>query len=130
MSLLDNLFHAHHPHIHPDWKVLDTLDQWEGLMADSHQRPVVLFKHSVRCGISSMALHQLMEGWNFPVGAFDFYYLDLIHHRDISNHIAQALGVVHQSPQMIIVKNGKAVYDTSHHKVHAKQLGEALKSVA
>lgn len=129
MSILDNLFHAQSPEIHPDWKILDSLDQWEGLMSTSHHKPVVLFKHSVRCGISSMALHQLLDGWNFESGDFDFYYLDLIHHRDVSNHIASALGVTHQSPQLIIVKNGKAVFDTSHHKVHAKQLGEALQKI-
>lgn len=98
-----------------DWIKLEEAAQLQEIKKKSEEKPVMIFKHSTRCSISSMALERLRRNWKTE----DFdkitpYYLDLISYRDISNQIAQEFGVFHQSPQIILVKDGKAFYDTSH----------------
>lgn len=97
------------------WKDLQTVDQLDEIKEISFEKPVVLFKHSTRCAISSMALSRLKGSWNeSEMAEIDFYYLDLIAHREVSNTIAEKFNVVHQSPQIIVVKNGEAIYHDSH----------------
>ncbi|WP_304517377.1 bacillithiol system redox-active protein YtxJ [Cecembia rubra] len=98
-----------------EWIKLEDAAQLQELKKRSEERPVLIFKHSTRCSISSMALERLRRNWK--IEDFDKvtpYYLDLINYRDISNLIAREFEVFHQSPQVILVKNGKAFYDTSH----------------
>tara|TARA_B100000497_G_C7566869_1_gene341735 strand:+ start:260 stop:616 length:357 start_codon:yes stop_codon:yes gene_type:complete len=108
------------------WKTLESIDQLEKAIEDSFNKPVVLFKHSVSCGISARAKYMLEENWKFDQGSFDFYYLDLLGFRNVSNEIADRFKVQHQSPQVIIIKNGEAVYDMSHHKISAQSLESAM----
>lgn len=108
------------------WKTLDSLDQLDQIIKDSYKKPVVLFKHSVTCGISARAKYMLEEDWNISEDDFDFYYLDLLAFRNVSNEIASRFSVQHQSPQIIIIKAGKAIFDMSHHRISAKSLEEAL----
>lgn len=98
-----------------DWIKLEEAAQLQEIKKKSAEKPVMIFKHSTRCSISSMALERLRKNWK----AEDFdkitpYYLDLISYRDISHQIAREFGVFHQSPQIILVKDGMAIYDTSH----------------
>ncbi|PSL02942.1 bacillithiol system redox-active protein YtxJ [Cecembia rubra] len=98
-----------------EWIKLEDAAQLQELKKRSEERPVLIFKHSTRCSISSMALERLRRNWK--IEDFDKvtpYYLDLINYRDISNLIAREFEVFHQSPQVILVKDGKAFYDTSH----------------
>lgn len=95
-----------------NWIQLTTTDQLDSIKEKSHQVPQVIFKHSTRCSISSMALGRL-ERAKVPDNA-DFYYLDLIAHRDISNKIAADFHVPHESPQILIIKNGSCTYHESH----------------
>ena len=98
-----------------DWKHLNSIDQLEAIAADSFNTPQVLFKHSTRCSISSMALNRL-ESSTAPAGV-DFYLLDLLQHRDISAAIAEKFKVHHESPQVILIKNGECTYDESHYGI-------------
>ena len=100
MGFLDRILAAEQADIHNDWKVLQEVHQLDSLISDSFNKPVVIFKHSIRCGTSAMAKFQLEQSWDFSAEDLDFYYLDLINHRKISNQIAEVLNVVHQSPQM------------------------------
>lgn len=109
-----------------DWKIIETDLQLQAAIDESHQKPVVIFKHSVTCGISAGAKHRLEEGWDFQKDELSFYYLDLLSYRGISNKIADQLGVTHQSPQVIVIKNGAAVFDTSHHAVSVAALRQAI----
>jgi len=113
--------------IFQDWKILVQPEQLDELREASYQKPVVIFKHSTRCGISAHAKFRLEREWNFSTDELDFYYLDLIAYRPVSNQIAVDFGVTHQSPQIILLRNGKAVFDTSHHQISARTLQEALK---
>jgi len=108
-----------------DWKVLNNITQLDQIDQASADHPVVLFKHSVTCGISSGAKYRLETDWaSFPENA-EFYYLDLLAHRPISNEIARRYGVTHQSPQIIVIKDGKAQYDTSHHAINIGSIARA-----
>jgi bacillithiol system protein YtxJ len=108
-----------------NWKNLTTLSELEAALEQSHQHPVVIFKHSTSCGTSAAAKDRLYAGWNLGDQA-QFYYLDLIRYRAVSNEIAARLGVVHHSPQVIVVKNGKAVYDASHFRIAVDAIQKAL----
>jgi bacillithiol system protein YtxJ len=94
------------------WNELNHENQLSAIRERSFQRPQVIFKHSTRCGISSVAKSRL-EKWT-PNEDFDFYYLDLIQHRFLSNMVAEEFDVYHESPQVLIIKSGQCVYDESH----------------
>ncbi|HEY9340038.1 MAG TPA: bacillithiol system redox-active protein YtxJ [Hanamia sp.] len=95
-----------------NWIPLQDELQLEEIIANSSTRPQVIFKHSTRCSVSSMAKNRL-DKKNQPEG-IDFYFLDLIKHRNISNKIATDFKVTHQSPQILVINNGKCIYDESH----------------
>ncbi len=126
MGILDRLRAAIQDAIHQDWKVLDSIDQLDHIVKISHTVPVVLFKHSVRCGISSAAKHRLQQAWDFNTDELAFYYLDLLEHRDVSNEIARRFEVIHQSPQVILIKNGQVIHHNSHHGISVTDLRQAL----
>jgi bacillithiol system protein YtxJ len=104
-----------------NWIELTDLGQLTEIMELSHQQPVVIFKHSTRCSISRMALKQFENEFNLE-GSVTPYFLDLINHRDISNEIATRFEVYHQSPQLLLIKEGKSVYDASHSDIDALEL--------
>jgi bacillithiol system protein YtxJ len=95
-----------------NWIPLQNEEQIDEIVSKSSQKPQVIFKHSTRCSISSMAKNRL-DNKNAPEG-MDFYYLDLIQYRKLSNKIAADFHVTHQSPQVLIIDHGKCIYDESH----------------
>ena len=107
-----------------DWNVLREENEIEEIIKRSENKPQVIFKHSTRCSISSVAKGRL-ERSKVPPGT-DFYYLDLINYRNISNKIAQVFKVHHESPQILIIKNGECVYDESHMGINPSDIEEAI----
>src|SRR5687767_2204769 len=103
-----------------NWNKLENNDQLSDIINQSHQKPQVIFKHSTRCSISSMAKNRL-ERSGAPDG-INFHYLDLIQYRFISNRIAEDFNVWHESPQVLVIKDGKCVYDESHSGIDMKEL--------
>lgn len=103
------------------WRALTDLGQLNEIVNESTEKPVVIFKHSTRCSISRMALRQFEQEFDLEEKVVP-YYLDLLEHRDISNEIANRFGVYHQSPQLILIKDGKAIYDRSHESIDANKL--------
>ncbi|MCH6201688.1 bacillithiol system redox-active protein YtxJ [Aquiflexum sp. LQ15W] len=98
-----------------DWNILENLSQLEEIKQKSGEKPVLIFKHSTRCSVSGMAWDRLKRNWKKEDDEkVTPYFLDLIRHRDVSNQIEKEFSVYHESPQVIIVKSGKAVYDNSH----------------
>ncbi|MCC6252075.1 MAG: bacillithiol system redox-active protein YtxJ [Bacteroidia bacterium] len=85
-----------------------------------------IFKHSTRCPISSMALKRMDKSDFFDKHHIPYYYLDLLAYRNVSNYIAQQLKVEHQSPQIIILKNGSVVCHTSHNDINEDWLNENI----
>jgi bacillithiol system protein YtxJ len=104
------------------WIELLSEDQLEKICGESTVQPVVIFKHSTRCNISSMAKSRL-ERSEAPQN-ITFYYLDLIRFRNISNKIAEMFGVHHESPQVLLIRNGQCVYDESHGSITMDELAE------
>jgi bacillithiol system protein YtxJ len=108
-----------------NWNELTDLEQLNEIIAMSNEKPVAIFKHSTRCSVSRMALKQFENEFNSSDKVTP-YFLDLIAHRDISNEIANRFGVTHQSPQLILIKEGKAVYNVSHSDIDAEELGKRV----
>ena len=88
----------------------------------SKTKPQLIFKHSTRCSISSMAKNRLEKG-TAPED-IDFYYLDLIKHRSISQKIAEDFDVSHESPQILLIRNGECIYDDSHSGISMSDIVE------
>lgn len=93
---------------------------------ESFDKSVVLFKHSTRCSISSMALNRLESDWDLDPEQVIPVYLDLIAFRSVSDKIAADLGVTHQSPQILMVKDGQCIYTASHSQINVEDLKERL----
>jgi bacillithiol system protein YtxJ len=108
-----------------NWNELTDLGQLNEIIAISNEKPVAIFKHSTRCSVSRMALKQFENEFNSSDKVTP-YFLDLIAHRDISNEIANRFGVTHQSPQLILIKEGKAVYNVSHSDIDAEELSKKV----
>ena len=104
-----------------NWKNLTDLGQLNEIIQQSHEKPVLIFKHSTRCSISRFALKQFENEFDLE-DKVDAYFLDLLEHRAISNEIASRFGVHHQSPQLVLIKDGKSVYDVSHSEIDAGEL--------
>ena len=110
-----------------NWKTLDSIAALDHLQQRSHERPAVIFKHSTRCSISSMVLSRLEGAWDeAEMEEVDFFFLDLIRHRDVSQEVASRFEVTHQSPQMLIIREGKSVFDASHMSVSYQKLKSQL----
>lgn len=103
-----------------NWIPLTTEDQLILIKEKSFSIPQVIFKHSTRCSTSSMVLNRL-ERAEAPA-TIDFYYLDLLAHRNISNKIAEDFQVYHESPQVLLIRNGECVYDESHMAITMDEL--------
>ncbi len=104
-----------------NWLPLETMEQLEAMITDSFEKPVLVFKHSTRCSISRMVLRQFENGFPLDVNITP-YFLDLLEHRNLSNEIASRLDVQHQSPQVIVIKEGVAVYNASHESIDVEDL--------
>ena len=107
-----------------NWTKLTSIDQMNTLIeTTSKEKVVAFFKHSTRCSISAMALNRLEGKWDAEaLGGIEPVYLDLIAHRDISNALASTLDVWHESPQLLVVKDGKCIFNTSHNQINVSDL--------
>lgn len=106
---------------------LQSAPQLDDLIVRSQQRPQVIFKHSTRCVISSMALSRF-DKKPFPESA-DYYLLDLIQFRSLSNDIATRFSVAHQSPQVLLIVKGECVYTESHLGIEPADITEKLSAL-
>lgn len=96
------------------WKYIESEADLEKAIEESSVRKVALFKHSTRCFISKTVLKNFEKEVGESELDVSYYFLDLIEYRNISNKIENIFGVVHQSPQLIVLENGKVVNDASH----------------
>ena len=94
------------------WIHLTDEEQLKQIVSKSQNRPQVIFKHSSRCSISSVALQHLQKV--SQPSDIDFYFLDLLSFRGLSNNIAQVFSVPHESPQVLVIRDGQCVYEESH----------------
>ena len=98
-----------------NWLKLTEIDQLDTIIKESASTPVLIFKHSTRCSISSTSLSRFERNWNDAKSkGTKPYYLDLLASRSISNQIEKEFSIEHQSPQALLIKDGKCVFDSSH----------------
>ena len=107
-----------------NWIDLIDEQQLSSLKELSKQKAQLIFKHSTRCSISTMAKSRLERDEQSPSG--DFYYLDLLKHRSISDQIAEDFSVAHQSPQIILIKNTECVYEESHSGIQMDEIRQQI----
>ncbi len=103
-----------------NWQPINSIEQLEQIKAASYSTPQVIFKHSTTCSISRMALDRF-ERAEAPVNV-DFHYLDLLNFRAISKEIATFFQVHHESPQVLLIKDGECIYDESHYGIMMDEL--------
>lgn len=108
------------------WIKLESVDQLMNLVKTTHEKPVLLFKHSTRCSISAMAKNNLERNWTSGSELCDAYLLDLLTHRDVSQKIAEITGIKHESPQAIVLRGDEIVYDASHSGIEARRIESIL----
>lgn len=96
------------------WLPLGSIEQLEVIKEGSKLKPQVIFKHSTTCGISRMVMNRFNEGYDISKDRLDLHYLDLHQYRTVSNEISNMFGVVHESPQLLVIKNGTVVAHGSH----------------
>ncbi len=105
-----------------NWIPLTDQNQLETIKDQSFTTPQVILKHSTTCSISKMALARL-ERTEAPT-SIQFYYLDLLNYRTISNAIAEKFSVYHESPQILLIKNGECIFDESHGGIQMEEIVE------
>lgn len=95
------------------WIPLNTIEQLDVITEKSKTKSQLIFKHSTRCGISRMVMNQFVSAFDVDNNV-DLYYLDLLSYRDVSNEVGYKFQVMHQSPQLLVIKNGVVVAHASH----------------
>ena len=109
------------------WINLVESQQLDEIREQSNDKAVIIFKHSTRCSVSRAALDRLERNWSeAEMSTVEPYFLDLISNRQISNEVAQKFDVEHESPQVLVIKNGKAVSNYSHFEIDYKAIRESV----
>ncbi|MEL6140464.1 MAG: bacillithiol system redox-active protein YtxJ [Bacteroidota bacterium] len=109
-----------------NWKSLTSTQDVLDLAERSKVVPCLIFKHSTSCPISSIARMRLEGDWSFPAENPEPYFLDLLRYRQVSHFIAEHFAVHHESPQILLIKDGMCVYDNSHLDISIAELAESL----
>lgn len=108
------------------WRILEDISQLDAVEKLSEEKLVVIFKHSVTCGISNMVWHQFQNDIDFNNVHIEMLYLDLLAHRDVSNEISRRFQVLHQSPQILVIKNGEVIHHASHSAIRISNIKKFL----
>ena len=105
-----------------NWIPLTSVKQLSEIKELSKSETVLIFKHSTRCGISSMVIKRFEKLFDKSMKSVKVYYLDLLNYREVSNEVGYLFQVMHQSPQILIIKNETAVFHASHYDITAVNL--------
>lgn len=105
-----------------NWIPLTSEEQLPQIIAQSQSKSQLIFKHSSRCSVSSMALSRLERA--VAPDTIDFYFLDLIKYRSLSAQVAETFKVFHESPQVLLIRKGECIYDESHSGIRMEDISE------
>ena len=100
-----------------NWIPLNSLEQIKTIKELSKSETILVFKHSIRCGISSMVIKRFENLFDSSMNNIKVYYLDLLNFRAISDEVGYSFQVQHQSPQLLIIRNEVAVLNVSHYDI-------------
>jgi bacillithiol system protein YtxJ len=109
-----------------NWLNLESSEDWNAALEQSKQTPIAILKHSTRCSVSFMAKKNLESRWEYNESQVIPYYLDLIAFRSISDLISQHTGIRHESPQLILIKDGEVQFHTSHYGIDAEAIARYI----
>lgn len=128
MGLLNKIFGSSEPKEEKllPWIALNNIAQLDAILDKSKSKTQVVFKHSTRCGISRMVMNQFVEAYQLTENDLDLYYLDLLSYRDVSNEVGYKFQVLHESPQILVVKNGVVVSHASHGAINEVDLSRFI----
>lgn len=113
-----------------NWTSLTSFDHLEKLRELSQFSPVIIFKHSTRCSISTLSWNRIKnEISKLNLEAANCFYLDLITYRSISNEIAEIFSIRHESPQILVILNDECVYNSSHLNINIESIKRELESM-
>ena len=104
------------------WIHLTDEDQIQNIIVRSQEKPQVIFKYSKRCYLSEVVFGRLQK--DCCPEQIDFYFLDLLAYRNISNKVSETFGVDHQSPQILLIKDGECIFDESHSEISMEEILE------
>ena len=104
------------------WIPLEEIEQLDQLVEESQTQYVLVFKHSTRCGVSRFSLQAFESEFKIDSSKVSLYFLDLLKNRGLSNEIASRFDVVHQSPQVLLIRNSEVVFTESHGQINAQEL--------
>jgi bacillithiol system protein YtxJ len=113
--------------MHPDLTHLQRVEDFDALLAESKDRPLLLFKHSASCGTSFEALDELIDHLNDDRLPARYAIVTVQTHRELSNAVAKRLGVRHETPQALLIRDGRVVWSASHFRVTGGALEAAIK---
>ncbi|ASK29160.1 thioredoxin family protein [Chryseobacterium sp. T16E-39] len=124
MSFFDKIFGGKEekPEQKSFWKKIESEEDLAAAIEKSYKNRIAIFKHSTSCFISKTVLRNFESEINDLGTDVDLYFLDLLAYRSISNKIADDLDVNHQSPQLIVIENGKAINNASHQNISVTQI--------
>ncbi len=123
MGIFDNILNTKPKMAENDfWNAITSTEDLQNAISDSYNKKIVIFKHSTRCFISKTVLKNFENEVAQSDKNLGYYYLDLLNYRSISNQIAQDFGVEHQSPQIIVLENGKMQHHASHEQITHDQI--------
>lgn len=103
------------------WIALTAINQLDEIAEHSNSKTQLIFKHSTRCGISRMVMNEFVSAYDLDMN-MDLYYLDLLNYRDVSNEVGYKFQVIHQSPQLLVLRNGVVVAHVSHGEINELNL--------
>ena len=109
-----------------NWHHITSVNDIEAIIDRSRVVPCLILKHSTRCPISSMAKNRVEMAWDLETDQVEPYFLDLIRYRDVSNYIASEFGVQHESPQALLIQDGRCIFDASHLDIRVSDLLPAV----
>ncbi len=107
------------------WIALKGIDQLDAIAERSKGKTQLIFKHSTRCGISRMVMNQFVAAYDLDLNA-DLYYLDLLSYRDVSKEVGYKFEVMHESPQLLVIRNGVVVAHASHGGINDMDLAKFI----
>lgn len=108
---------------------LQTVAELTEIKAISHEKPCIIFKHSTRCNISSIAKTRLERDWNFGGDQIPAFYIDVLQSRPISNQVASDFAVHHESPQILLIWKGECVFEETHLNIDFEEIKEQIQQL-
>ena len=113
-----------------DLKELKSVEELDHALAESKERPVLLFKHSTTCPISARAFREFKSHLEVSSPGVNYNLITVQSARRVSDEIESRLGLRHESPQAILVRNGQQVWNASHFSITAESLEEAIRAIS